>query len=162
MIRIYRHGDHVEIAEIFSRAIHEIACRDYTEAQCLAWSARKPNSEHWMRRCELKRPYVAVVDSRIAGFLELDTDGHIDCAYVNPDFQRRGVMTELVTHAIRVSFNMKLPHVDVDASICAKPLFQRLGFRLLKENVVKIGEVSLVNYRMELENKKHPLSFIRP
>lgn len=152
MIRIYQHGDHGEIAEIFSRAIHEIACRDYSAEQCHAWSARKPNPEHWKRRCELKQPYVAGIDSRITGFLELDTDGHIDCAYVNPDFQRRGVITKLVEHAIQVCFDMSLPRIDVEASICAKPLFQQLGFRLLKENVVKIADTSLINYHMELIN----------
>lgn len=152
MIRIYQHGDHIAIAKIFSRAIQEIASEDYTAEQCLAWSSRASNPEHWERRCQLKRPFVAIIDSQIAGFLELDTDGHIDCAYVNPDFRRRGVITRLLAHATNVCFKMKLPRVYVEASICAKPLFQRQGFDILGENHVKIDGVSLVNYRMELQN----------
>ncbi len=153
-IRCFRHGDHFAIAEIFSRAIHEIASKDYTVEQCLAWSSREPNPKHWEVRCALKRPFVAITDSQIAGFLELDSDGHIDCAYVNPDFQRRGVMTRLVAHSIQVCFAMGLPRVYVEASICAKPLFQKLGFDVLCENAVEIGGVSLVNYLMELRNPK--------
>ncbi len=152
MIRIYQHGDHIAIAEIFCRAVHEIASEDYTEEQCLAWSLREPNPEQWERRCELKKPFVAIVDSQIAGFLELDTDGHIDCAYVNPDFRRRGVMARLVAHATSVCFAMKLPRIYVEASICAKPLFQNQGFDVLCENVVRMNGVSLVNYQMELKN----------
>jgi len=154
MIRIYQKGDHVSIAEVFCRAIHEIASQDYSPAQCLAWSSREPNPEHWKKRCELKRPFVVVMGSEIAGFLELDTDGHIDCAYVNPDFKRQGVMTELVKHAVSTSFAMNLPRVYVEASICAKPLFEHVGFNVLSENVVEVNGVKLLNYQMERVNKQ--------
>jgi putative acetyltransferase len=150
MIRIYQHGDHPAIAEVFTRAIHEIACAVYTPEQCLAWSERVPNVEHWQKRCELKRPFVAVVDDTIAGFLELDPDGHIDCAYVNPDFQRRGIMTRLVAHAVHTAFAANLARVYVEASICARPLFEKAGFNLLRANVVRIKGVELINYSMEL------------
>lgn len=150
VIRGYRHGDHVAIATIFCRAVHEIACQDYTPAQCAAWSETKPNPEHWEKRCERKQPFVSVVNGEIAGFLELDPDGHIDCAYVNPDFQRRGIMTGLVQHAVEVASAMKLPRLYVEASIGARCLFERMGFQVLAEQEVAIGEQRLVNHRMEL------------
>jgi putative acetyltransferase len=150
MIRAYQHGDHLAIATIFCRAVHEIACKDYTPAQCAAWSDTKPNPEHWEKRCERKQPLVGVVDGEITGFLELDPDGHIDCAYVNPDFQRRCIMTGLVQHAISVASSMNLPRLYVEASIGARCLFERLGFDVLTEQEVAIGEEKLVNYRMEL------------
>lgn len=161
MIRIYRHGDHEAIATIFSRAIHEIACEAYTPEQCAAWSDRKPNADHWKIRCELKRPFVfetdapsdgpsdAGINGQIAGFLELDPDGHIDCAYVNPDFQRRGVMRALVDHAVRTAFAFGLERVYVEASICARPLFEKCGFVVVRENEVTIRGVVLKNFVME-------------
>jgi putative acetyltransferase len=148
-IRIFRHGDHVAIAEIFPRAIHEIASQAYSPEQCLAWSAREPNYERWKVRCEFKRPFVAVVDDQIAGFLELDTNGHIDCAYISPDFQRRGIMTRLVNHAVETCFAMKIDRVFVEASICARPMFEKTGFTVVRDNVVTVKEVSLINYIME-------------
>lgn len=150
MIRIYQRGDHIAIAEIFTSAIHQIASEFYTEEQCLAWSAREPNYEFWKRRCELKRPFVAIADSEIAGFLELDPDGHIDCAYINPKYRRRGIMTTLVKHAVDTCFACGVNRLFVEASICAKPLFEKVGFRLLRENVVTIKGVEMVNYKMEL------------
>lgn len=149
MIRPSQPGDHLAIAEIFSRAIHEIASEVYTAEQCEAWASRATGPEVWKVRCERKRPWVAVIDSKIAGFLELDPDGHIDCAYVNPDFRRRGVMTRLAAHAIDICLSKKLPRLWVDASICARPLFLGLGFEVRGENEVSIDGVSLVNYRME-------------
>jgi putative acetyltransferase len=150
MIRAYQHGDHLDIATIFCRAVHEIASANYTPAQCAAWSDTKPNPAHWEKRCERKQPFVSVIDGENAGFLELDPDGYIDCAYVNPDFQRRGIMTGLVQHAIGVATAMNLPRLFVEASIGARCLFERMGFDVLTEQEVAIGEEKLVNYRMEL------------
>lgn len=150
LIRACQHGDHVAIATIFCRAVHEIACKDYTPAQCAAWCDTKPNPAHWEKRCERKQPFVSLVDGEIAGFLELDPDGHIDCAYVNPDFQRRGIMTGLVQHAIEVGTTMDLSRLYVEASIGARCLFERLGFAIVREREVVIGEQTLVNYQMEL------------
>jgi UDP-N-acetylmuramate-alanine ligase len=50
MIRIFQHGDHVVIAEIFTSAVHEIASEVYSPEQCLAWSSREVNYEHWKKR----------------------------------------------------------------------------------------------------------------
>jgi ribosomal protein S18 acetylase RimI-like enzyme len=149
-IRVFQHGDHEAIANIFTQAIHEIASREYTREQCLAWSSRQPDVERWRRRCELKRPFVATVDSQIAAFLELDPDGHIDCAYVHPAFQRRGIVTRLVQHAVAACFEMGVNRVYVEASLCARPMFAKLGFQVQRENLVKIGQESLKNYAMEL------------
>lgn len=150
MIRIFQHGDHIAIAQIFTAAIHEIASECYTPEQCLAWSAREPNYDHWRRRCELKRPFVAVVDSSIAGFLELDPDGHIDCAYVNPRHKRKGVMTALVKHAVDTCFAFNIRRVFVEASICAKSMFEKAGFRVIQAQTVSRNGVELLNYKMEL------------
>ena len=149
-IRKFQHGDHVAIAEIFTRAVHEIAAEVYTPEQCLAWSDREVNYEHWRRRCELKRPFVAVSGSEISGFLELDPDGHIDCAYINPDFKRRGIMTRMVEHAITTCFDLNIRRMYVDASICAKPMFEKVGFLVVEEHMVNINGVELLNYKMEL------------
>jgi len=153
VIRAYQTGDHLAVANIFSDAVHQIAREVYTEEQCLAWASKEVNYEHWEKRCELKRPFVSVMDGQIAGFLELDPDGHIDCAYVNPQFKRQGVMTSLLKHAIHVCFSSPIGRMYVDASICAKPLFEKHGFRVIRENMVQIGQVQLLNYKMELLKK---------
>jgi putative acetyltransferase len=149
-IRIFQHGDHFAIAEIFTRAIHKTASAFYSPEQCLAWSDPAPNPDHWQKRCALKQPFVAVSESRIAGFLELDPDGHIDCLYVSPDFQRQGVATRLARHAIATCSARGLPRLYVEASLCAKPLFEKLGFVVVAENLASIRGQELRNFRMEL------------
>jgi GNAT superfamily N-acetyltransferase len=149
MIRIFQHGDHVAIAEIFSRAVHEIASQVYSREQCLAWSDIAPNYDHWKRRCELKRPFVFIKEAVIAGFLELDPDGHIDCAYVHPDHQRKGVASALVRHAVETCFAFGIDRVHVEASICAHPMFEKAGFKTLSRALATIKGMELLNFRME-------------
>lgn len=156
MIRVFQNGDHIAIAKIFTAAIHEIASADYTDEQCLAWASKEVNYAHWKSRCELKRPFVAVKNDQIAGFLELDPDGHIDCAYINPRFRRKGIMTALVKHAIAVCFSFGLRRVFVEASIGARPMFEKLGFQVIRENIVVINGVELLNYKMELLKAEDP------
>jgi putative acetyltransferase len=93
---------------------------------------------------------VSITESQISGFLGLDPDGHLDCAYINPRFKRQGIMTRLVKRAIEAGFNSGINRVYVEASICARPLFEKIGFRTIRENWVKLGEIELLNYSMEL------------
>lgn len=149
MIRIYQQGDHQAVAEIFTRSIHEIACQVYTPEQCLAWSDRTPNPAHWKKRCELKRPFVFEIENEIAGFLELDSNGHIDCAYTHPHYKRQGIMTALVRHAVSTCFDMEVNRVFVEASLCIRPLLEKLGFVVISENMAKIRGAELMNFQME-------------
>ena len=104
MIRIYGHGDHAAIAEIFVRAIHEIASEVYSPEQCLAWSPRQPN-----------------------------------CPIPRTRYQ----------WTYRTCFSTHIDRVHVEASICAKALFEKQGFVILAENMVRLGDVELLNYFME-------------
>lgn len=156
MIRSYQPGDHEAIAEIFPRAIHETASEVYTKEQCNAWSERAPNPGHWEKRCEVTRcevtrPFVFVIEGNIAGFLELDLDGHIDCMYVHPDHKRKGIASSLIDHAVRTSSDFGLRRVFVDASICAKPVFEKKEFRVIEEKTVEIRGEDLINFSMKLE-----------
>lgn len=150
MIRSYQPGDHAAIAVIFSRAIHEIACEVYTPEQCSAWADRMPNPSHWEKRCAVKRPFVFVLDGTIAGFLELDADGHIDCTYVHPEYRQRGIASRLIEHAVGLCARAGLPRVYVEASLCARPVFEKQGFRVLEARSVEVRGEKLINFAMEL------------
>ncbi|MDF3128847.1 GNAT family N-acetyltransferase [Kiritimatiellaeota bacterium B1221] len=149
MIRNYQFGDHIAIAEIFSRAIHETASEVYSEEQCGAWSAKASHPGHWEARCEQKNPFVFVAGNRVIGFCELDAEGHIDCTYVHPAHGRKGVASRLVSHAVDAARSRGLRKVCVEASICAQPMFARLGFVTIKKQTVEIRGVGLENFQME-------------
>ena len=88
MLRHNQAGDHMPIGTIFTAAIHEIAAQHDRPRRCRDWPRPSPNRDHGQRRCALKPSFVAVRDGPIVGLLELDADGHINCACVCP--ARRG------------------------------------------------------------------------
>jgi len=149
MIRRYRSGDHLSIAGIYRNAIHRLAAGDYTASQLEAWCGTKTDDDAWRKRCELKQPFVKVLDGRVAGFIELDRDGHIDCTYVDPDFARRGVMSEIMEAVKDEARSLGLTRLFAEVSITARPFFEKHGFRHLRDNEVHIGDVALVNFIME-------------
>lgn len=153
MVRTYQDGDHLFIGRIYHEAIHRLACRDYTTEQLRAWAGTKGNhgdwSRDWKARCERKRPWVKVLDGRIAGFIELDPDGHIDCAFVDPEYAGQGVMDEIMAGVKCEAVRLGLPRLFAEVSITARKFFERQGFVWVRDNVAVIHGIGLANFIME-------------
>ncbi len=137
------------VADLFHAAVHAIDPAIYDAAQKAVWAPTPPDYEFWARRLEHKRPWLAFIDGRVAGFIELDADGHIDCTYVHPDFQRRGVATALYRHLEAEALKRGIKRLYVEASCVAESFFIQQGFQRIAENCVERGGVRLVNYTMD-------------
>jgi putative acetyltransferase len=91
------------------------------------------------------------VDGEIAGFGELKPDGHIDCFYCHHRWQRRGVGSRIYQGLERAARKSGLARVFTEASLTARPFFERMGFRILKQQTVLCRGVGLTNFAMEKE-----------
>jgi putative acetyltransferase len=138
-----------EIADLFHSAVHAIAKDDYTQAQKAVWAPTPPDYAFWSQRLANKRPWVALINERIAGFIELDDDGHIDCAYTHPEFQGQGIASALYRKLEAQARAQRLPRLYVEASKPARPFFAARGFVLVKRNEIVRHGVTLINYTME-------------
>ncbi len=137
------------VADLFHAAVHAIDPALYDAAQKAVWAPTPPDYEYWSRRLEHKRPWLAFIDGRVAGFIELDADGYIDCTYVHPDFQHRGVATALYRHLEMEAVKRGMRRLYVEASCVAEPFFIRQGFQRVAENRVQRQGVTLLNFTME-------------
>jgi putative acetyltransferase len=137
-----------EITELFYRSVHSIDSSIYSEEQKEAWAPRPIDYHKWRVRLARKRPYLAMINDRVVGFIELESDGHIDCTYVSPEFQRRGVAKALLRHVISVAKDLNIKKLYVEASIVATPLFKSFGFSVQHENKVIRNNTVLINYTM--------------
>lgn len=138
-----------EIADLFHSAVHAIAKDDYTQAQKAVWAPTPPDYAFWSQRLANKRPWVALINERIAGFIELDDDGHIDCAYTHPEFQGQGIASALYRKLEAQAKEQGLPRLYVEASKPARRFFAARGFVLVKRNEIVRHGVTLINYTME-------------
>ena len=102
-----------------------------------------------MERRASRPTWVAEIDGRIAGFTDLEPDGHVDMMYVHPDFKGRGVATALMATVEEAAAAQKLGRLYTEASITAKPFFEKKGFRVIAPQIVHVRGQDLVNYRME-------------
>ncbi len=139
------------IANLFFQAVHAIDNACYSEQQKNAWAPAQIDYSKWRQRLALKQPFVALIDQQVAGFIELDSDGHIDCTYVLPKFQGQGVASALLNHLMTVAKAKGLSELYVEASIVAKPVFEKFGFILEKQNSVLRANTALTNYSMRLK-----------
>ena len=80
--------------------------------------------------------------------MELESDGHIDCAYTHPDFQRVGIASKLLDHLIAEALKINITRLYTEASLIAKPFFEIRGFSCIKKNQIERKGVSLVNFTM--------------
>lgn len=137
-----------EIADLFYMSVHAIDSSVYSEEQKNAWAPSPIDFAAWEKRLKHKKPYLLLIDDQVSGFIELESDGHIDCAYVSPMFQRQGVATALLTYVIEVAQKLGIEQLYVEASIVAKPLFEKFGFLTQHENKVVRNDIVLINYTM--------------
>lgn len=138
-----------EIADLFYQSVHAIDSSVYTVEQKAAWAPTPIDYAFWSARLEAKKPFVAIVNNQVAGFIELDADGHIDCTYTHPDFQGMGVASKLYEHLLAEAIKRNLQRLYVEASIIAKPFFEHRGFAVFRGNAVQRHGESLVNFSME-------------
>ena len=148
-IRPYRPADAALLASLFRAAVCSVAPGDYTAPQARAWASSLIDEAKFAERCAVKSTWVAEIEDRIAGFSDLESDGHIDMLYVHPHLQRRGVAPALLGHIEKLARALGLARLYTEASITARAVFERMGFRVIASQSVAVHGESLTHYRME-------------
>ncbi|MBP7565951.1 MAG: GNAT family N-acetyltransferase [Burkholderiaceae bacterium] len=140
-------ADFDQLADVFTASVREVAASHYDAAQRDAWAPVTPDYAGWRERfAGLQLWLVEAEDDhghrRMAGFLGGTVDGHLDLLFTAPGFARRGVAAALYqafeTHC-RAQGTRTL---RTEASLVARPFFERQGFAVQEEQqVVRRGVV---------------------
>jgi putative acetyltransferase len=139
LVRRYRSEDLDAVIEIFLRAIRETASANYTSEQLSAWA--QVDRRVWAERRKSRPTWVAEIEGRVAGFTDLENDGHLDMMYVNPDLTRRGVARALVEAAEQHAVQHGLSRIHSEVSLTARLFFERSGFHVVEpERVFRNGQ----------------------
>ena len=139
---------------VFLDAITVTASADYSPQQVAAWSAPQDRTvPEWGLSRASTRTIVAIVDGRIAGFSDVDIDGYIHMMFVASEFGRRGVARALLWEVESRARSAGATVVWTNASITARPFFERYGFAVIAEQYPVSHGVQLANYRMTKQVK---------
>lgn len=149
-VRLYQDADAPELLALFKETVRRVNSRDYSPVQIAAWASDEIDLTAWTTRFGGRFVLVAESNGRIVGFTDLETDGHIDRFYVSADCQRKGVGKSLLNQLIVEARRRNLPRLFTEASITARPFFERQGFVVDQEQTVVERGVEFCNYRMSL------------
>lgn len=174
LVRSIQHADILVVIDIFRASVRLVARRNYTQDQVMAWAPDEIDPAAWTKRYDTRQAWVAdavavdlgaaaqggatrgaadpgdaVARSGIVGFIELEGRDHLDMLYVHPAHQRQGVATALLEHLELAARGLGARRLRTEASITARPFFERRGFRLVAEQTVAVRGQSFINYRME-------------
>ena len=149
LVRAYRPDDAPTLLAIFRDSVRRSAHHAYSPQQLAAWAPDQMDAGAWAERRASRPTWVAEVEGRVVGFSDLEADGHLDMLYVMVDFQGRGVASALLDTVLSAARARGLTCVFTEASLTARPFFERRGFRILGEQTVERNGQRLVNVRME-------------
>ncbi|BAY07361.1 GNAT family N-acetyltransferase [Calothrix sp. NIES-2098] len=148
-IRLFQQQDAEQIAQLFHETVREVNIRDYSSNQVAAWAPDNLYFRNWAKICSERFTYVADDRGVIAGFGELESNGHIDCFYCHKNYQRMGIGSQIYAAIEAKADELGINRLYVEASITAKPFFWRKGFSIIKEQQVERRGETFINYLME-------------
>lgn len=147
-IRDYEPADAGATIDIFLRAIRDVASKDYTPAQIDAW-AKVDDAKVWAQWRASRPTWLAICDGTPVGFSDLTPDGCLDMMFVHPEHQGKGVASLLLATVEKAAREQRLRRVFTEASLTARPFFERKGFIVLAAQTVEKRGQRLANFRME-------------
>lgn len=146
-VRGYRSSDCNEVVELFYNTVHTVNAKDYTKEQLDAWATGQLDLAKWSRSFQKHYSVVAVDDEIIVGFGDIDMTGYLDRLYVHADYQRKGIATDICNQLEQAIQG----NIITNASITARPFFEKRGYRVVKEQQVERQGIFLTNYVMVKE-----------
>lgn len=94
---------------------------------------------------------IAEFNNLIVGFGDLDDTGYFDRLYVHKDFQGQGIATMITLEIENYARSKNIKTLTTEASITAKPFFEKFGYEVIKEQqVYRLGQ-ALNNFVMKKE-----------
>lgn len=148
-IRPFADADGPATLGVFLRAIRETASTHYDAQQIAAWASDDIDQLRWTAKRAAANTWVAERAGTVIGFTDIDDLGHVDMMFVDPTAGRRGVATALLAHVSSIARDNGIAVLTVDASVTARPFFERHGFEVVREQRVERRGARLTNFRMQ-------------
>lgn len=148
-VRPYHPGDAAALSALYETSVRQLGARDYPEAQIEAWASVTPSAEALDGRMRDGRMRLVAVLNEVAGFIDVEPDGHIDLLYVAPAAAGVGVARTLLETAEALAPLSGASRLYAEASETARPVFERLGFSVVARRDFELAGVPIHNWAVE-------------
>lgn len=102
----------------------------------------------WIESLNRNYSIVAEENTQIIGFGDIDSTGYLDRLYVHKNHQGKKVASNLINALENYIFNKGVKSIITDASITAKPFFEKKGYEVIKEQQVELRGQLFTNFKM--------------
>jgi len=142
-------ADAPALSALYDASVRGLGARDYSEAQIAAWASLTPSAESLAARMDDGRMRLVAELETVAGFIDVETDGHIDLLYVAPEAAGQGVARLLLETAEALAAAQGVTRLHAEASETARPVFERLGFKATARRDFEVAGVPIHNWAVE-------------
>lgn len=144
-IREYVASDMPKLTALIYKTVHAISDQYYTEEQREGWAPQEIEKSN----LSLKYTLVCTENEDVVGFIDFDDrNGFINYLYTDPEYQDKGVASELYEKIEQKARELKLDRISARASKTALDFFLKRGFDIRWENEVIRRGVLMINYTM--------------
>ena len=148
-IHPYQSPDLDGILELFYDTVHNINIRDYSQEQINVWAPETVDRDRWDRNFTTRIAYVAKINHTIVGFGDATKEGSIEHLYTHKDYQGKGIASVILQTLEDALKNMGVTHTVTEASITAKPFFEKRGYVVINEQLKQHRGAIFINYVMK-------------
>jgi putative acetyltransferase len=142
-LREFRVGDEPCLRLVFESAIHEVAIRDYSQAEVDAWAPRQFEPSLWARRVQGISPYVVELDGKIVAYADVQPTGYIDHFFVAADANGLGIGRRLMERILERARELGLGELTSEVSRTAQPFYLHFGFELVDRHIKEVRGVGI-------------------
>lgn len=144
-------SDLPQIRELFRQTVLQISIRDYSAEQVQTWSLAANNEARWLKQFQDQHFIVAKKGDLLTGFGSMTPLGYLDTLFVHHEHQGQGIGSALIQALLDYANTLKVSNVQSDVSITARPLFEKMGFKVIREQQKPFGGLTFTNYIVEKE-----------
>jgi predicted GNAT family N-acyltransferase len=140
-IRLMQPGEETQVCELITQVFDELVAPDFSP-EGVEEFLKYVQPDALRERSEANHfALVATLGKQIVGVIELRNHNHISLYFVDQAHLGMGIGKELWrrTLAICRRENPELPHISVNSSPYAVPIYEKLGFRQTKAEQVVHG-----------------------
>lgn len=148
-VRPYQPADAPALSALYAASVRGLGARDYSPDQIEAWASLTPSPEALEQRMADGRTRLIAIAGELAGFLDVEPDGHIDLLYVAPAAAGSGVARILLETAEALAPLSGAVRLYAEASETARPVFERLGFSVVARRDLEVAGVPIHNWSVE-------------
>ena len=150
-VRPWQPSDAGVLSALYEASVRSLGARDYSPEQVEAWASLAPSAAGLADRMRDGRIRLVAVagGGLVAGFLDVEPDGHIDLLYVAPEVAGQGVARALLETAEALAPTGGAARLYAEASETARPVFERLGFTVTARRDFEVAGVAIHNWSVE-------------